>query len=278
VLAARATEADAVLFFTGNRLGHGRAQECEGGDRPDLSLPEGDDAAIAAVLAARPDTVVINQSGSPVAMPWIDQAATLVQYWFSGMEGGTALARVLLGEVNPSGRLPFTFPRRLEDSPAHALGEYGPVRVEYREGVFIGYRWHDARDLEPLFPFGHGLSYTTFQIGAPELDAAEFTAGEDVRLRVSVTNTGPRAGAEVVQLYVGNPEGPVPRPVRELRAFAKVHLAPGETRVIDFTLPARAFAFWDTSAHGWRVAPGPYQLQSGASSRRLSPPTPLQLI
>ncbi len=271
-------DADAVLFLTGNRLGHGRAQECEGGDRPDLSLPEGDDAAIAAVLAARPDTVVITQSGSPVAMPWVEQASTLLHYWFCGMDGGSALARVLFGDVNPSGRLPFTFPCRLEDSPAHALGEYGPIRVEYREGVFIGYRWHDAREIDPLFPFGHGLSYTTFRIGAPELDETSAVAGAELRVRVPVTNTGARAGSEVVQLYVTNPEGPVPRPVRELRAFAKLTLAPGETRTVDLTLPPRAFAYWDVSASGWRVAPGLYQLQAGASSRRLSVPVPIRIL
>lgn len=277
-LALLCQNADAVLFLTGNRLGHGRAQECEGGDRPDLSLPEGDDDALSAVLAARPDTVVITQSGSPVAMPWVEQAPTLLHYWFCGMDGGSALARVLFGDVNPSGRLPFTFPRRLDDSPAHALGEYGPVRVEYREGVFIGYRWHDARELDPLFPFGHGLSYTTFRIGPPELDSASASSGAEIRVRIPVTNTGARAGSEVVQLYVANPEGPVPRPVRELRAFAKVALAPGETRTVDLTLPPRAFAYWDVSASGWRVAPGLYQLQAGASSRRLSVPVPIRIL
>ncbi len=276
-LAARTRDADAVLFFTGDRLGHGRALEGEGADRPSLALPEGDDEAIAAVLAARPDTVVINQSGAPVAMPWVDQAATLVQYWFSGMEGGPALARVLFGEANPSGRLPFTMPRRIEDSPAHALGNYGPVRVNYEEGVFIGYRWHDARRIEPLFPFGHGLGYTRFDMAKPELVEGSLRLGSAATVRVRVANTGKRPGAAVVQLYVGDSSASVPRPPRELKGFRKVLLAAGETREVDFVLQPRDFAFWDEAASGWRVEPGDFVIQAGASSRDLSDPLTLTL-
>ncbi len=276
-LATRTREADAVLFFTGNRMGHGRALEGEGADRPSLALPEGDDEAIAAVLAARPDTVVVNQSGAPVAMPWIQQASTLVQYWFSGMEGGPALARVLFGEASPTGRLPFTMPRRLEDSPAHALGNYGPVRVNYEEGVFIGYRWHDAREIEPIFPFGHGLGYTSFEIGSPEILGAEPGLGQPVKVRVTVANTGRRAGSEVVQLYVGDTSASVPRPPRELKGFRKVHLAPGESREVEFALQPRDFAFWDEAASGWRVEPGDFTIQAGASSRSLSAPLKITL-
>ena len=270
-LAERARAADAVLFFTGNRLGHGRAQEGEGADRPDLTLPEGEDAAIAAVLAARPDAVIVNQSGAPVEMPWVDRAATLVQYWFCGMDGGTALARVLFGEVNPSGRLPFTFPRRLADSPAHALGNYGPVRVEYAEGVFIGYRWHDAKGLEPLFPFGHGLGYSRFELGPTRPERRSLRAGETLTVRVELRNAGPRAGAEVVQLYVEDVAASVPRPPRELKGFAKVRLKPGETGVAEFTLTPRDFAFWDKASGVWKIEPGEFMLRAGLSSRNLSP-------
>ena len=270
-LAERARAADAVVFFTGNRLGHGRAQEGEGADRPDLSLPEGEDAAIAAVLAARPDAVIVNQSGAPVEMPWVEQAATLVQYWFCGMDGGTALARVLFGEVNPSGRLPFTFPRRLADSPAHGLGNYGPVRVEYAEGVFIGYRWHDAKGLEPLFPFGHGLGYAGFELGKTTVSKAGLHIGETLTVRVELRNVGARAGAEVVQLYVEDPVASVPRPPRELKGFAKLRLEPGEKGVAEFTLKPRDFAFWDEASGGWRIEPGDFVLRAGLSSRRLSP-------
>ena len=270
-LAELAGAADAVLFFTGNRLGHGRAQEGEGADRPDLSLPEGENEAVAAVLAARPDAVVVNQSGSPVEMPWVDRAATLVQYWFCGMDGGTALARVLLGEVEPSGRLPFTFPRRLADSPAHALGNYGPVRVEYAEGVFIGYRWHDATGREPLFPFGHGLGYTRFELGAPDVSENKLRAGDALSVRGELRNVGARAGAGVVQLYVEDVTASVPRPPRELKGFAKLRLAAGETGVAEFTLTPRDFAFWDEVSGGWKIEPGEFVLRAGLSSRELSP-------
>lgn len=276
-LAARAKDADAVVFLTGNRLGHGRAQECEGADRPSLALPEGENEAVTAVLASRPDTVVVNQSGAPVDMPWADQASTLVQYWFSGMDGGTALARVLFGLVNPSGRLPFSIPRNLADTPAHALGEYGPVRVEYKEGLFIGYRWHDSRNIAPLFPFGHGLSYTTFAIGSPEPEFTSIRAGETLRVRVPVSNTGRKTGAEVVQLYLGHPVSSLPRPIRELRAFAKVSLQPGEIRLVELELPARAFSVWDDTAKTWRIDAGEYTLESGASSRALAAPVTVLL-
>ena len=270
-LAERARAADAVVFFTGNRLGHGRAQEGEGADRPDRRLPEGEDAAVAAVLAERPDAVIVNQSGAPVEMPWAGQAATLVQYWFCGMDGGSALARVLFGEVDPSGRLPFTFPRRLADSPAHALGNYGPVRVEYAEGVFIGYRWHDAKGLEPLFPFGHGLGYTRFELGATDVSINTLRMGDTLTVRVPVANVGARAGAEVVQLYVEDVAASVPRPPRELKGFAKLRLDPGETGVAEFTLTPRDFAFWDDASGDWKVEPGEFVLHAGVSSRRLSP-------
>ncbi len=277
-LAERARAADAVVFFTGNRLGHGRAQEGEGADRPDLSLPEGENEAIEAVLAARPDAVVVNQSGAPVEMPWADRAATLVQYWFCGMDGGSALARVLFGDVNPSGRLPFTFPRRLADSPAHALGNYGPVRVEYAEGVFIGYRWHDAKGLEPLFPFGHGLGYTRFELGATKVSVNALRMGDTLTVRVPLTNVGARVGAGVVQLYVEDVAASVPRPPRELKGFAKLRLAPGETGVAEFTLTPRDFAFWDESSAGWKIEPGEFVLHAGLSSRNLSPGVPLTML
>jgi beta-glucosidase len=168
-------------------------------------------------------------------------------------------------------------PRRLEDSPAHALGNYGPVRVNYDEGVFIGYRWHDARDIAPLFPFGHGLGYTSFEIGSPELVGEELRLGRPVTVRVAVANTGKRAGAEVVQLYVGDKVASVPRPPRELKGFRKVLLAPGETRELEFVLKPRDFAFWDEAASGWRVEPGEFVIQAGASSRSLSAPLTITL-
>ncbi|MBK1878340.1 beta-glucosidase [Pelagicoccus mobilis] len=276
-LVKRSQSADTVLFFTGNQLGAGHAHEGEGSDRPSMALPEGDDEAITSLLAARPDTVVITQSGSPVSMPWIKSAPTLVHYWFSGMEGGAALAGLLFGEANPSGKLPFSIPRQLEDTPAHALGNYGPERVNYQEGVFIGYRWHDKKKIPPLFPFGHGLSYTTFSISPPQLDKTEIPHGSNLTIRTKVTNTGNRAGSEVLQLYLGSTEAAVQRPIRELKAFRKVELQPGETTNIEFTLTPRDFAYWDVEANAWRVDAGTYSIEIGKSSSDLSVPKTIYL-
>jgi beta-glucosidase len=266
-VAARAAAADTVLFFTGNAHGHGRAMECEAGDRPDLSLPEGDDEAIAAVLAAQPRTVVINLSGSAVALPWIDQAPALVQYWFAGQEGGNALARVLFGAVNPGGKLPFVFPRRLTDSPAHALDDYNGQRVHYREGLLIGQRWHDAKNIPALFPFGHGLSYTTFAYA--DLAARE-TGPASFEVTLTVKNTGPVTGDEIVQLYVEPRQSRLPRPIRELKAFARVHaLAPGESRRVTLTLTPRDFSYYDPATASWVADPGTYVLHAAASATEL---------
>ncbi len=276
-LVDRSRGADTVIFMTGNMVGHGRAHESEGGDRPSMALPKGHDAAIAAVLEARPDTVIIVQSGSPVEMPWSGRARTLLHYWFSGMEGGNALPQVLFGEVNPGGKLPFSIPHRLEDTPAHALGNYGPDRVEYKEGVLVGYRWHDARGVEPLFPFGYGLSYTRFAIQPPILSATEISIGSSLTVRTRVTNTGRRSGTEVVQLYLGAENPALPRPPRELKAFRRVQLKPGQTEEIEFALCPRDFAVWDTAAGKWRVDAGRYHVQVGSSSRCLTDPAHLRL-
>lgn len=254
--AARA--ADAVVFIGG--LTH--QDDTEASDRRDLTLPHGQDELIAALADANPRTVVTLIGGSPVAMPWLERVPAVVFAWYNGSEGGHALADVLLGKVNPSGRLPFTFPRRLTDSPAHALDDYRAGVCDYREGVFVGYRWHDARGIEPLFCFGHGLSYTRF-------DYANLTVMQDnerVAISCTVTNTGSVAGAEVVQCYVGDDEASVARPPRELKGFVKIHLAPGEHKRIEINLDARAFAFWDERRNGWNVEPGRFTISVGASA------------
>ena len=191
-------------------------------------------------------------------MDWADRVPAIVQLWYPGQEGGDALADVLFGAVNPSGRLPLTFPRRMEDTPAflNDPGEAG--HVLYGEGVFVGYRFYEARRIEPRFAFGHGLSYTTFAYGDLTVDA------DDVA--VDVTNTGDRTGAEVVQLYVRDVEATVRRPEKELKGFAKVVIEPGRTERVHFTLDDRAFAFWDPRSGGWRVEPGEFELLVGASS------------
>ncbi len=276
-LAQMAKENDVVLFFTGDYVRGKVCAEHEGHDRPNMDLPPGTTEALTAVLAARPDTVVINESGAPVAMPWVDQAPTLVQYWFAGMEGGSALARVLFGQANPSGKLPVTFPKKLEDSPAHALGNYNPTLVNYAEGVLVGYRWFDAKSIEPLFPFGYGLSYTTFKLDNLKLDKTSITSGDHLNVSATVTNTGKVAGAEVVQLYVGDSSASVPRPPHELKGFEKIMLQPNETKTVTFALAPRDFSYWDVKSNGWKIDPGQFSILVGDSSRNLPLQAPLEI-
>lgn len=204
-------------------------------------------------------------SGSPVEMPWVDRVPAIVQMWYAGMEGGHAIADVLLGDVNPSGKLPVTFPKALGDSPAHALNDYAPEVCLYKEGIFVGYRWFDAKRIEPLFPFGHGLSYTQFALA--ELKLESVASGLSVSL--TVTNTGKRAGAEVVQVYVGQQSCSIERPLRELKGFAKVHLSPSESQRVWINLPRRAFAYWSIEVNDWKVEPGEFVIEIGVSSRRI---------
>ena len=267
-LAAEAAQADAVIYFTGNQhYGWKKNVETESVDRKSMKLLKCDNQAIADVLKAKPETVIVNLSGVGVEMPWVDQAATLVQYYFSGQEGGNAIANVLFGKVNPSGKLTFTMPKKLSDSPAHALNDYNDKAVEYKEGVFVGYRWFDAKKIEPLFPFGHGLSYTTFKVGKPQLSKSSIKEGAPVTVKVNVTNTGKTAGAEVVQLYIVAPKSDVERPVRELKNFGKVFLQPGETKTVTMQVNWQDLAYWETLSSDWKVIPGAYQIEIGTSSR-----------
>ncbi len=262
---AAAKAADVVIFVGG--LNHDQNYDSESWDRKDLKLPYGQDELLARVLAANPRTVVVLVAGSPVEMPWIAKAPAVLQAWYGGMEAGNALARVLFGDVNPSGKLPCTFPQKLADSPAHALDAYpgkeGTVR--YVEGLLVGYRWFDTKEIAPLFPFGHGLSYTTF--GYANLRAT--TADAMTTVQVDLTNTGTRDGTEVVQLYVEPVKPTVERPKRELKAFAKVALKAGEKKTVTLTLPQRAFAHYDTEKHAWLADAGEYVLRAGSSSRDL---------
>jgi beta-glucosidase len=253
---------DAVLFFGG--LSH--QYDLEGTDRRDMALHEGQNELIDKISGLNARTAVVLVSGSPVDMPWAERVPAIVQMWYAGMEGGRAIADVLLGEVNPSGKLPVTFPKALGDSPAHALDDYAPDVCLYKEGVFVGYRWFDAKGIEPLFPFGHGLSYTRFELSDLKLESA----GIGVSVSLTVTNTGERAGAEVVQVYVGQRSSSVERPVRELKAFAKVDLKPSESRRVALDLPRRAFASWSVETNDWKVEPGEFAIEVGVSSRQIT--------
>ena len=240
--------ADAVLFFGG--LNH--QFDVEGLDRRDMALPDGQNELIAQVVKTNPRTAVILAGGSPMEMPWIESVPAIVLMWYAGMEGGNAIADVLFGDVNPSGKLPMTFPKALQDTPAYALNDYAADVCRYKEGVFTGYRWFEAKGIEPLFPFGHGLSYTTFKLNGMKLAKT----GKGVSVSVEVTNTGGCAGAEVVQIYVSPRKSSVERPVRELKGFAKVKLQPGETKSAEVHLSGEAFAFWCMEKNGWVIEEG----------------------
>lgn len=260
---AAARQADVVVVFAGLPA----LYETEGLDRTSLSLPRSHDALIEAVAEVNPNVIVVLCNGAPVAMPWLDRVPAVLEAYLGGQAGGSAVWDVLFGDVNPCGKLAETFPLRLEDHPAHRFFPGGPRTVEYRESIYVGYRYYDTAEKEVLFPFGHGLSYTTFRYDNLRLSAAEIRVGEPLRVTVSVTNTGPRAGKEIVQLYVRDVAPRTFRPVHELKDFAKVALEPGEAKDVTFTLDRRAFAFWDTAAGGWRVEPGEFEIRIGASSR-----------
>lgn len=258
-LFAAAREADAVLFFGG--LNH--TFDAEGSDRKDMALHDGQNELISALAGINPRLAVVLVGGSPVEMPWIDEVPAVVQMWYAGMEAGNAIADVLFGRVNPSGKLPFTFPKRLADSPAHALDDYQPLICHYAEDLLMGYRWFDTKQIEPLFPFGHGLSYTAFEYGEPVVE----TDGDEVVLRMKLANVGSRSGRETVQLYIAPPKSAFLRPAQELKGFAKVALEPGESREVEIRLNARSFAIYHPDKREWFVEPGRYLLRLGASSR-----------
>lgn len=241
--------------------------ESEGYDRVDMKLPGAQNELIERVAKANKNTIVVLNVGSPVEMPWIDKVPAVLQLWYNSQEQGNALADVLFGDINPSGKLPTTFPVRLQDNPAYINypGENGKVR--YGEGIFVGYRYYDKKEIEPLFPFGHGLSYTTFKYSNLRLSAKSLTPNELLKVRVDVTNTGKVAGKEVVQLYVRDVKSSVARPEKELKAFAKIELAPKQTKTVTFTLDREAFWFFDVTRNIWTTEAGDFEILMGASSR-----------
>jgi beta-glucosidase len=243
--------------------------ETEGRDRDDLSLPGRQRELIERVAAANPRTVVVVNAGSQVEMPWLSQVPAVLQLWYPGQELGHALADVLFGDVDACGRLPTSFPKRLEDNPAflNYPGENGAVH--YGEGVFVGYRYYDTKRVEPLFPFGHGLSYARFEYGALSLTADAYGIGDPIEVSVDVTNTSDRAGREVVQLYLRDLASSLARPEKELVGFEKLTLGPGETRTARFTLDRRALSFYDPGRADWVAEAGEFELLAGSSSRDL---------
>lgn len=260
----KAKDADAVIFIGGlNKSSH---QDCEDSDRFGLGLPYGQDAVIEALAKVNPRLAVVIVSGNAVAMPWVDNVNAIVEAWYCGSQSGTALADIIFGDVNPSGKLPVTFPVRLEDNGAHALGAYDPASTEvhYSEGIFVGYRWAQKKDIKPLFAFGHGLSYTTFSYSEAEISRTTMSENGNVTVSVNVTNTGDREGKEIVQLYIGDDECSVERPVMELKAFRKVSIKPGETVRVSFPVNADMLKFYGTD--GWTLEKGSFTAYVGAAS------------
>jgi beta-glucosidase len=263
---AVAKNADYVIFFGG--LNKSSNQDSEASDRKGLELPYNQDALINELIKVNKNLIVVNISGNAVAMPWVNEVPAIMQGWFLGSETGNALAAVLVGDVNPSGKLPFTFPVKLSDNSAHSVGEFpgSNGQVNYKEGIFVGYRWHEKQNIKPLFSFGHGLSYTTFEYGKVTADKKEMTMSDKITFTVTVKNTGAREGSETVQLYIRDLKSSLPRPVKELKGFEKVSLQAGETKTVTFTIDKTALSFFDPTKHEWVAEPGDFEAQVGASS------------
>lgn len=264
---AAARDADLAIVVVGNSA----ETEVEDEDRKTLALPGRQDELVSAVAAACDRTVVVCNTGSPVMMPWVNEVGAILQVWYPGQEGGEAIADILLGDADPGGRLPTTWPKRIEDTPAYPTYPGVDGHAPYAEGVFVGYRWYDAYATEPLWPFGHGLSYATFEWSGAQIEVIQPDEGTafEVRLSVEVANVSDLSGSEVVQCYVAAPAAPVARPVRELRNFAKVRLEPGESATVGLSLGAKAFTRWDADAHKWVIDRGRYMISLGRSSRDL---------
>ena len=265
-LAAEAVEAakkaDKAVIFAGLP----DSFESEGYDRSHMRLPECQDRLIREIAEVQPNTIVVLHNGSPVEMPWKDDVKGLLEAYLGGQAGGSAVVNILYGKVNPSGKLAETLPLKLSDNPSY-LNFAEREKVNYSEGVFVGYRYYDAKEMEVAFPFGHGLSYTTFKYSNLKLDRTEMTDQDTLTVSVDVTNTGSRAGKEVVQLYVSDRTGSVRRPLKELKGYEKVSLDPGETKTVTMTLDKRSFAWYSTELHDWYAASGEYEILIGASSR-----------
>ena len=259
---AAAKDADLVLFFGG--LNKSKGQDAEGLDRSAMALPYAQDKVIEAITEVNKNVVVLIVSGNAVEMPWIDKVDGVVETWFLGSQAGHAIADVLLGKVNPSGKLPFTFPVKLEDNGAHALNAYhkDSLTVEYKEGIYVGYRWAEKQNIKPLFAFGHGLSYTTFEYG----EAKCSKSGSGYKVTLNVTNTGAREGKEIVQLYISDQESSLERPVKELKGFKKVALAAGETKKVTFEITEDMLKFYDPAKKDWVLEKGKFTAHVGAAS------------
>lgn len=264
----KAREADLVIFVGGLNKNH--FQDCEGGDRLSYDLPFAQNELIKELLKVNKNMVAVIVSGNAVAMPWVKEVPSVVQSWYLGTMGGKALADVLDGTVNPSGKLPFSYPVNLKDCPAHFYGEMSypgdSIKQEYKEDILVGYRWYDAKKIKPLFPFGYGLSYTTFQYAKPVVSSDRMGTADSIEVSVKVKNTGTVAGKETVQLYVGDEKCSLLRPEKELKGFCKIMLQPGEEKEVTFTLKREDLQFFDDKRHEWVAEPGKFKAYVASSA------------
>ncbi|ODP26923.1 Beta-glucosidase [Paenibacillus nuruki] len=259
----QAAEADVAILFTGLPDRY----ESEGYDRTHLNIPQNHQQLIEEIAKVQPNLIIVLSNGSPVEMPWINHAKAVLEGYLGGQAFGGAVADLLFGEVSPSGKLAETFPMHLSDNPSFLYFPGEKDRVEYREGIFVGYRYYDTKQVEPLFPFGYGLSYTSFEYSDLQLDRQQYSDQDKVKVSVTITNTGKTAGKEIVQLYVSDHESTVTRPQKELKGFAKVHLQAGESQTVQFTLDKRAFAYYNVDIADWHVESGTFEILIGSSSR-----------
>lgn len=266
-----AAKADIVLFVGGLNKNH--HQDCEGDDRKHFSLPFGQDELLSKILKINKNTAVVLVSGNAVEMPWRDQVKGIIQAWYLGSEAGNAIADIISGDVNPSGKLPFSFPVKLEDNAAHAFDELtypgDGTNQEYKEDILVGYRWHDTKKIKPLYSFGHGLSYTSFKLTNAQTNQITYQKEDIITLTCEIKNTGKKMGAEVIQVYVNDVKASVLRPLKELKAFKKVFLNPGKTKTVTLKIPTKDLAFFDDKNMNWKLEEGKFKLLIGFSSQEI---------
>ncbi|MBO5456772.1 MAG: glycoside hydrolase family 3 C-terminal domain-containing protein [Muribaculaceae bacterium] len=276
---AMAKDAGLVVFIGGLNKNH--FQDCEGGDRLEYGLPFGQPELINELQAVNPNIVVVLLTGNAVEMPWASKVPAIVEGWYLGSMAGKSIASVLSGKINPSGKLPFSIPARLEDNAAHHFGEISypgdSIRQEYLEDILVGYRWHDTKKIPALYPFGHGLSYTTFQYGKPTASAKTISADESLTISIPVKNTGNVEGKETVQLYIGDDNASVLRPVKELKNFHKINLTPGAEETVTFTVKPDDLKFYDDKTSSWKAEPGKFKAYIGSSSTDIRATVPFEL-
>jgi beta-glucosidase len=258
-----AEKVDKVIIFAGLPDRY----ESEGYDRDTLEIPPNQNRLIEEVAEVNKNAIVVLSNGSPITMPWLNNVKGVLEGYLTGQAGGGAAADILFGHVNPSGKLAETFPQKLSDNPSYLFFPGEKDKVEYREGIFVGYRYYDSKEIEPLFPFGYGLSYTDFEYSDLKIKKNEITDQETLNLSLKVKNTGDIYGKEIIQLYVSDPESTVIKPEKELKEFAKVELEPGQEKIVEFELAKRAFAYYNTEIDDWYVESGEYDILVGASSR-----------